>query len=174
MKECIEDPPLLAGKSGDYPDHRNKQNKHGATCEDESVPMTSLGIRETDRVMDGRQLLNDNTENHGSGPPQVTKIGEVQERIIVSDKDTRSEMITPKHNFAGIRAYLGDAKESGKRAGEYEMALKVIASLPGLSHDVVETVTKAVLVESSLQYGDLSNNFYTKACQNGEVVTGAD
>ena len=171
VNECIEDPPLLAGKSGDCPDSsRNKQNKQ-EICQDESVP---LGIRETDQVMDGSQLLKDGTENQGSGPPQVTKIDEVQERIIVTDKDARSETITPEHNFAGIRAYLGDTEEFGKRAGEYEEVLNVIASLPGLSHNVVETVIKAVHVQSSLQYGDLSNNFYIKACQNGEVVIVAE
>lgn len=174
MKECPETPPHLAGDPGDYPDgSRNEQNKQEQGRQDESVSTTSSKVRKTDQLMDGSQLLKDNSEDQGIRPPHK-RVDEFQEWITVADEDAQSGTTTPDDKSAQTLAYLEEAKRFGKRAGDYKTALRVVTDLPTMSRTEVETFTKAINTQLSIEYADLSNDFYANAFPSGEAAICAD
>ncbi len=170
MNECSGTPPQLAGDRGDYPNgSRNEQNQQEQGCQDESVLMISSKASETDQNMDGSQLLKDNSEDQGVRPPQINISDGFHEWITVADEDANSATTTPEDKSARTLTYLKEAQRFGKRAGDYKTAWRVVEGLRKMSRIEVEAVKKAINAQASIEFADLSNDYYRNANQNGEA-----
>ena len=128
--------------------------------------MTLPKLRETDQTIAESQLSNNSIDHQDIRPPQDGKVDEFQEWITVNKDDTESATDRPEDKVARTLTYLKKAIIFGKRAKFYMTMLTLVENLPEMSPTYLNSINTQV----SIDYADLSNDFYTNAFQNGQAV----
>ena len=128
--------------------------------------MTLPKVRETDQTNAESQLMNKNIDHQDIGPPQDGNVAKFQERITMNKNDTESATGRTEGKLARTLTYLKRAIKFGKRAKFYMTMLTSVKNLPEMSPKYLNSINSQI----SMDYANLSINFYTIAYQNGQAV----